>query len=431
MTGTAATIPTELLNCPFCGGEAAGRTTVSLSDESTTAHLVNTFIVGCPECNIEFERDTPDDAIAAWNRRASLALVPAGGETLRQTFHDRIYAARFWLSTLGGPDAFSVEQLLFEIDSAALAGSVVEPGGKPLFEIARKEGEEPCGECHLQPGETCDICGAAAPAPPAATPSGHTLEEWREIAVELAFKLGKAEARTAAPQPTEPGGMREGWQRVPVEPTEEMLNKGLFSGAYLRNEIHAYEDPAKVYAAMLAAAPAPPALAPQQPAVAPEPMAYVHHSGRIDPTDVGYEWVLQAIKHLRYGERGPSLYAAPPSSERAGLEPVAWRYDWRERDVATGWTTSFVQDPFGSLSRYFEYRNITPLYATPPARSGLDPATIEACVKWHDERAERHWHRAANAKATGTKTVVAEEERAARIHDLSAAGIRALAQEGS
>jgi hypothetical protein len=29
-----------------------------------------------------------------------------------------------------------------------------------LFEITRKEGGEPCGECHLQPGETCDICGA-------------------------------------------------------------------------------------------------------------------------------------------------------------------------------------------------------------------------------------------------------------------------------
>jgi len=24
----------------------------------------------------------------------------------------------------------------------------------------RKDGGEPCGECHLQPGERCDICGA-------------------------------------------------------------------------------------------------------------------------------------------------------------------------------------------------------------------------------------------------------------------------------
>ena len=25
----------------------------------------------------------------------------------------------------------------------------------------RKDGEEPCGECHLQPNEICDICGAS------------------------------------------------------------------------------------------------------------------------------------------------------------------------------------------------------------------------------------------------------------------------------
>ncbi|MUO84849.1 hypothetical protein [Agrobacterium vitis] len=30
----------------------------------------------------------------------------------------------------------------------------------PLFPIRRKDGEEPCGECHIKPGETCDICGA-------------------------------------------------------------------------------------------------------------------------------------------------------------------------------------------------------------------------------------------------------------------------------
>jgi hypothetical protein len=34
----------------------------------------------------------------------------------------------------------------------------------PLVEIApdARKGKPPCGECHLQPRETCDICGAAA-----------------------------------------------------------------------------------------------------------------------------------------------------------------------------------------------------------------------------------------------------------------------------
>lgn len=34
---------------------------------------------------------------------------------------------------------------------------------EPLFEIRDKTGEEPCGECHIHPGETCDICGASRP----------------------------------------------------------------------------------------------------------------------------------------------------------------------------------------------------------------------------------------------------------------------------
>jgi hypothetical protein len=28
-----------------------------------------------------------------------------------------------------------------------------------------RQSERPCPECHIQPGETCDICGAAEPAP--------------------------------------------------------------------------------------------------------------------------------------------------------------------------------------------------------------------------------------------------------------------------
>jgi hypothetical protein len=27
------------------------------------------------------------------------------------------------------------------------------------IEAAERRGREPCGECHLQPGERCDICG--------------------------------------------------------------------------------------------------------------------------------------------------------------------------------------------------------------------------------------------------------------------------------
>ena len=32
------------------------------------------------------------------------------------------------------------------------------PVREPLVRIGRRT--EPCGECHLQPGERCDVCGA-------------------------------------------------------------------------------------------------------------------------------------------------------------------------------------------------------------------------------------------------------------------------------
>jgi hypothetical protein len=41
------------------------------------------------------------------------------------------------------------------------------PGGSgPLVFIPKdaRAGKEPCGECHLNPGERCDICGAKAGA---------------------------------------------------------------------------------------------------------------------------------------------------------------------------------------------------------------------------------------------------------------------------
>ena len=40
----------------------------------------------------------------------------------------------------------------------------IQPSGQTLPKPGRNDGGEPCGECHLQPGETCDICGAAQPS---------------------------------------------------------------------------------------------------------------------------------------------------------------------------------------------------------------------------------------------------------------------------
>lgn len=48
--------------------------------------------------------------------------------------------------------------------AAKEASSNSEVDAGPLVEIApdARVGREPCGECHLQAGETCDICGACA-----------------------------------------------------------------------------------------------------------------------------------------------------------------------------------------------------------------------------------------------------------------------------
>jgi hypothetical protein len=38
-----------------------------------------------------------------------------------------------------------------------------EPDEDDFPKPQRRDGKEPCGECHLQVGEVCDICGAVQP----------------------------------------------------------------------------------------------------------------------------------------------------------------------------------------------------------------------------------------------------------------------------
>lgn len=51
---------------------------------------------------------------------------------------------------------------------ADLAQAQPAPLRDPLIVIRKRPGKTPCGECHLQAGEVCDICGAAQPAKDAA-----------------------------------------------------------------------------------------------------------------------------------------------------------------------------------------------------------------------------------------------------------------------
>ena len=47
-----------------------------------------------------------------------------------------------------------------DYERAQLALAAAMPVRRPLVEIGRRA--TPCGECHLQPGERCDVCGASA-----------------------------------------------------------------------------------------------------------------------------------------------------------------------------------------------------------------------------------------------------------------------------
>ena len=51
----------ELKRCPFCGGKA----------ELFGTETNGIFYVKCLECDVDSNFDTPEEAIAAWNRRAT------------------------------------------------------------------------------------------------------------------------------------------------------------------------------------------------------------------------------------------------------------------------------------------------------------------------------------------------------------------------
>lgn len=64
-----------------------------------------------------------------------------------------------------GPPALrqGILAALLRVHVAARPAAPEAQGAETFPKPRRKDGEPPCGECHLRPGETCDICGAVAP----------------------------------------------------------------------------------------------------------------------------------------------------------------------------------------------------------------------------------------------------------------------------
>lgn len=67
-----------------------------------------------------------------------------------------------------------------------------------LFPIPRRD--DPCGECHLQPSERCDICGAVAPDPVMTRFEQAARHMGCEHLIPWArFRLGRPQARSEKP----------------------------------------------------------------------------------------------------------------------------------------------------------------------------------------------------------------------------------------
>ena len=62
----------KLLPCPFCGGEAD----IEEISGNPFTNEPYTWAVGCKDCNIGWYKETKEDAIAAWNRRAEPHWIP-------------------------------------------------------------------------------------------------------------------------------------------------------------------------------------------------------------------------------------------------------------------------------------------------------------------------------------------------------------------
>ena len=56
-------------------------------------------------------------------------------------------------------DAFKAAMEVVAVVRGAQARTTA---AEPFPQSQRRDGKEPCGECRLPKGETCDICGAAA-----------------------------------------------------------------------------------------------------------------------------------------------------------------------------------------------------------------------------------------------------------------------------
>lgn len=88
---------------------------------------------------------------------------PDAGISFKKTFNENSQFGPMEHKPIG-------TNLLDAIQATAMVRNMIEgmPASADESEFPKPDrngaGKEPCGECHIQPGETCDICGAACKA---------------------------------------------------------------------------------------------------------------------------------------------------------------------------------------------------------------------------------------------------------------------------
>lgn len=157
------------------------------------------------------------------------------GDTLREALNSERLCE---LESLFQRDEITAHHIREMLDALALSATSAQSdraGREALTQSdfpkpQRKDGGEPCGECHIQPGETCDICGAAEPfawrnKPPIASESW-TITTDREMVQMRKADGWLVEPLYAAPQPDTAGREEPAvaWQLVPKKPTQAMLD---------------------------------------------------------------------------------------------------------------------------------------------------------------------------------------------------------------
>ena len=104
----------ELVPCPFCGGEPEVET---FETESLWSHNIVTYTsVGCPECDINFSTE-PDHAIQAvdlWNQR-----VPVPNDAVNSVV-EKAADIRFLELAQGSPWTIIDRQMIGELYNEAI-----------------------------------------------------------------------------------------------------------------------------------------------------------------------------------------------------------------------------------------------------------------------------------------------------------------------